>query len=169
MELEVAFSHREKEATSKILEVLQNQHTHLVSQQSNWDVLNAATEKINMVFNLLENADSEEQKELRHYRDRSQVLGDENAILQKRMKELESRFATSDRTAAAARQSLVQAQQRSTEWEHRAKECEGQLELFKTKYEQSEQTHAQLEADYQVVKMQLEEYEADKRLQEVST
>ncbi|KAF8895024.1 hypothetical protein CPB84DRAFT_1848362 [Gymnopilus junonius] len=163
---EVAFANREREATSKMLEVLQNQHTHLISQQSNWDVLNVATEKINMVFNLLENADSEEQKELRHYRDRSQMLGEENATLQKRIKELEGRFATNDRTAAAARQSLAQAQQRSTEWEHRAKECEGQLELFKTKYEQSEQTHAQLEADYEVVKMQLEEYEADKRLQQ---
>ncbi|PPQ66775.1 hypothetical protein CVT26_009761 [Gymnopilus dilepis] len=166
LQMQVAFSEREKEATSRALETVQTQHAQLVSQQSNWEVLNAATEKINMVFNLLDNADSEEQKELRHYRDRSQALEDENAALQKRVKELETKFATSDRTAAAVRQSLTQAQQRSTEWEHRAKECEGQLELYKTKYEQSEQTHAQLEADYNVVKMQLEEYEADKRLQE---
>ncbi|KAH9487164.1 hypothetical protein JR316_0001233 [Psilocybe cubensis] len=164
LELGIEFAKKETENVTKALESLQRQHTQLLSQQNNWDALSAATEKINMVFNLLENADSEEQKELRHYRDQSKVLEDENMALQKRFKDLETKLANNDRTLTATRQSLTQAQQRSSEWERRAKECEGELEMVRTKFEQSEQTQSQLEADYQLVKMQLEEQEAEGRL-----
>ncbi|KDR84748.1 hypothetical protein GALMADRAFT_233069 [Galerina marginata CBS 339.88] len=164
LHLEIGFTNREKAAASKALETLQSQHAQLASQQRNWDVLNAATEKINMAFNLLENPDSKEQKELRHHRDRSQALEDENATLLKRYKDLENKLANSDRSASTTRQTLAQAQQRSSEWERRAKEYEGRLEMVQTKFEQAEQTQSQLEADYQLVKMQLEEREADSRL-----
>ncbi|PPQ90421.1 hypothetical protein CVT25_014939 [Psilocybe cyanescens] len=164
LELSVEFANKEKDTASKALEDLGRQHAHLMSQQNNWDALSAATEKINMVFHLLENADSEEQKELRHYRDQSKVLEDENLAMQKRFKDLETKMANNDRTLTTTRQTLTQAQQRSSEWERRAKECEGQLEMVQTKFEQAEQTQSQLDADYQLAKMQLEEQEAEGRL-----
>ncbi|KAF9560205.1 hypothetical protein CPC08DRAFT_665707 [Agrocybe pediades] len=166
LEMEVDFAHREKGSISKSYELLQSQHEQLSSQQNNWDTLRSATEKINLVFNLLENADSEEQKELRHFRDRSQALEEDNVSLQKRVQDLEGMLGNSDRSAATTRQTLAQAQQRSAEWERRAKESEAQLEMVQTKFEQGEQTHSQLEADYQLAKMQLEEREAANRMQE---
>ena len=152
----------------KAFETLQKQHDALALQQSNWDAITAATEKINMVYNLLENADDEEQKELRHHRDRSQALENENMALQKRLKEWEAKVANSDRAATTMRQSLTQAQQRSTEWERRAKDYESQLEMVQTKLDQAEQTQTQLEADLSLLKVQLEEQEADSRLSQVS-
>ena len=152
----------------KAFETLQKQHDTLALQQSNWDAITAATEKINMVYHLLENADDEEQKELRHHRDRSQALENENMALQKHLKELEAKVANSDRAATTMRQSLTQAQQRSTEWERRAKDYESQLEMVQTKFDQAEQTQAQLEADLSVLKVELEEQEANSRLSQVS-
>lgn len=152
----------------KALETVQKQHDDLALQQSNWDAITTATEKINMVYKLLENADDEEQKELRHHRDRSQALEIENIALQKRFKELEAKVANSDRAATTMRQSLTQAQQRSTEWERRAKDYESKLEIVQTKLDQAEQTNTQLETDLSMLKVQVEEQEADSRLSEVS-
>lgn len=167
MDQELRFAHTEKETTSKALAGLQAKYDVLTSQQSNWEALNAATEKINMVFNLLENADSEEQKELRHYRDHSKLLEDENTALHKRIKDAESRLANTERSGATVRQTLTQAQQRSEEWERLAKAAQGTVEMLETKLEQAEQTQSQLDADYQFVKMQLDEKEADGRLKQV--
>jgi len=59
---------------------------------------------------------------------------------------------------------LASAQQRSSEWERRAKEYEGKLEIVQTQFDQSEQIQTQLDADYSLAKLQLEEKEADERL-----
>ena len=121
-----------------------------------------------MVYKLLDNVDDEEQKELRYHRDRSQALENENMALQKRFKELEAKVANSDRAATTMRQSLTQAQQRSTEWERRAKDYESQLEMVQTQLNQTEQTQTQLEVDLSILKVQVEEQEADSRLSNVS-
>lgn len=120
-----------------------------------------------MVHKLLENAD-EDQQEHRLHRERARVLEAENAALQKRLKDTDVKLSHADKTANAALQTLTQAQQRSTEWELRAKEYEGQLEMVQTKLEQAEQTHAQLEADYNIAQVHLEEHQADSRLVQVS-
>jgi chromosome segregation ATPase len=112
-------------------------------------------------------ADDGELKELRRQRDRSKVLEGEHAAFQKRLKEQESRIVNSERAAVTARQNLAQAQQRSSEWERRAKDYEGQLEITRTNLDQAEQTHTQLDADYSLVTLQLEEREADSRLAQV--
>lgn len=166
--MEATFANREKETTLKAFETLHKQHDSLVSQQSKWDAIMAATEKINMVYNLLENADDEEQKELRHHRDRSTTLESDNMALEKRVKELEAKLANSDRSAVTMRQSLTQAQQRSTEWERRAKDHESKLEMVQTKLDQAEQIQSQLEADLSMLKVQVEEQEANGRLSQVS-
>jgi len=168
LQVEVGFANREREDASKTLDTLQAQHKEVLAQQSNWETLAAATEKMNLVFNLLDNAESEEQKELGVLRARSKALEDENAAMQKRFKELDAKLANTDRAAVTARQSLTQAQQRSSEWERRAKEYEGQLERMQTKYEQSEQTQTQLDADFSMLKLQLEEQEAENRLLKVN-
>lgn len=152
----------------KAFETLQKQHDALALQQSNWDAITAATEKMNMICTLLDNADNEELKELRHHRDRSQALENENMALQKRSRELEAKVANSDRAATTMRQSLTQAQQRSTEWERRAKDYESELEMVQTKLDQAEQTQSQLETDLSILKVQVEEQEADSRLTQVS-
>lgn len=147
---------------------MQRQHEQLISQQRNWDALNAASEKINLVYKLLENADEEDQQELRLQRDRSRALEAENAAMQKRLKDADVKLSHADKTANTALHTLTQAQQRSSEWERRAKEHEGQLEMVQTQLEQAEQTYSQLETDYNIAKVQLEEHEADSRLVQVS-
>lgn len=168
MEAEVTFASREKDTVTGHLENLQRQHDQLVSQQSNWEALNAASEKINLVYKLLENADEEDQQELRQQRERTRAMDVENAALQKRVKDSELKLSSAEKTATTALQTLSQAQQRSSEWERRAVDYEGQLEMVRTKLEQGEQSYLQLEADYNMAKVQVEEHEADNRLVQVS-
>ncbi|KAG6849794.1 hypothetical protein H0H93_005044 [Arthromyces matolae] len=157
-------TNRDKDSTAQALNALQERCDSILAQQSNWDELRRASEKIDALTNLIGQADSDELKELRRYRDRTKNLEYDNNALQKRLKELESKVGNSERAAATVKQSLAQAQQRSSEWERRAKESEAQLEMTRTKLEQAEQTQAQLDADYSLVKLQFEEREANDRL-----
>lgn len=120
-----------------------------------------------MLTTLIGQADNEEVKELKRIRDRTNKLESDHTALQKRFKDQESKVANSERAAVIARQSLAQAQQRASEWERRAKEHEGELEMTRTKLDHADQTHAQLDADYSLAKLQLEEREADDRLAKV--
>ncbi|KAL0945542.1 hypothetical protein HGRIS_014704 [Hohenbuehelia grisea] len=164
LEIQSAFANRDKDAAVQALSALQKQHDLLSSQQEHWDTLQSATTQIATLTALMDKAGNEELAELKRTRDRSRVLEGENTALQKRLKDQEAKATNSDKAAAQIKQSLAQTQQRSLEWEKRAKEYEGQLELTKTKLDQAEQTHAQLDADYTLAKMQLEERDADDRL-----
>ncbi|OBZ79888.1 hypothetical protein A0H81_00129 [Grifola frondosa] len=164
LNLRVTFVTREKESIGDELSVLRKQNEDLTSQQNHWDELRRASEQIQMLANLVGQADTEEIQELRRIRDRSKVLEGEHAALQRRLKEYETKTMNSEKVAQASRQSLAQAQQRAVEWEQRTKEYEGQLELNEIKLEQAEQAHAQLDADYSVVKLRLEERDAEERL-----
>jgi chromosome segregation ATPase len=166
--LKTTFASRDKEAAVQALAFLQKQYDHLSSQQSHWDDLRRASEQIETLTTLIGQVDNEEIKELRRLRDHSKVVDAEHAALQKRFKDQESRAANSERAAVSARQNLAQAQQRSSEWELRAKEFQSKLELTQTKLDQADQTQVQLEADYSLVKLQLEEAEANDRLTKVS-
>jgi chromosome segregation ATPase len=108
-----------------------------------------------------------ELKELRRVRDRSKVLEGEHAALQRRYKEQEIRSTSSDRAASSARASLVQAQQRATEWEERANEHESALSEEQAAREDAEDRMVQLAEDHALVKMQLEEKDAEERLAKV--
>ena len=85
-----------------------------------------------------------------------------------RYKEQSGKFATLERTAAIARENIGQAQARAGEWEKKAREFEGEVERLSTVVEQGEQTRSQLDADYQLAKIQLDEVDAEKRLAKVS-
>ncbi|KAF8213800.1 hypothetical protein K438DRAFT_1707702 [Mycena galopus ATCC 62051] len=164
LDLQATFATRDKDSASQALNALQKQYDHLTSQQSHWDDLRHASAQIEMLTNLIGQADNEELKDLRHVRDRSKVLEGEHAALLKRFKDQEAKVANSEKAAMTARQSLSAAQQRSSDWEKRAKEYEAQLEMTRNKLDQVEQTQSQLDADYSLVKLQLEEREADERL-----
>ena len=100
-------------------------------------------------------------------RDRSKVLEGEYAALQRRYKEQEMRATSSDRAASSVRASLAQAQQRATEWEERAKEHESALSEAQAAREVAEDQMSQFAEDHALVKMQLEEKDADERLANV--
>ena len=164
--MQVASANRDKESAVQVTEALQQQHDLILAQQSNWDELRRASEKIDVLASLI-GKDNEELEELRYYRDRTKTLEHDHAALQQRLKELETKMGNNERTVTTVKQSLAQAQQRSSEWERRAKESEAQLEVTCTRLEQMEQTHTQLDADHSLVKLQLEEHEANDRLNQV--
>ncbi|KAI0327259.1 hypothetical protein GY45DRAFT_1437070 [Cubamyces sp. BRFM 1775] len=164
LELRATFVQREKDALAEELVAQKRQNEELLSQQGNWDDLRHATEQIQILASMMSQTDQEEIKELRRIRDRSKVLEGEHAAMQRRVKECETKIANQEKLAQTSRQSLVQARQRAEEWERRAKEAEGQLELTQTKLDQVEQSHSQLDADYSLVKLQLEERDAEERL-----
>ncbi|KAI0770961.1 hypothetical protein BD413DRAFT_554018 [Trametes elegans] len=164
LELKVSFVTREKDSLTEELSIQRRQNEELLSQQSNWDELRHATEQIQTLASMVNQADQEELKELRRVRDRSRALESEHTALQRRVKEYETKTANHEKLAQTSRQSLVQSRQRAEEWERRAKEAEGQLELTQTKLDQIEQSHSQLDADYSLVKLQLEERDAEERL-----
>jgi len=163
----VKFITLEKDLTAQSLCTLQKEHERLATQQSHWDDLRRAAEQIEMLTTRMSQADNEELKELRQAREQSRALESEHAALQRHFREQEHKASNAERTANAARQSLTQAQQRASEWEKRAKEYEGDLERTRTRLDQAEQSHAQLDTDYSLAKLQLEEKEANDRLVKV--
>ncbi|THH32620.1 hypothetical protein EUX98_g1584 [Antrodiella citrinella] len=163
-EIKLAYAVREKEALADDLATLRQQFEESTSQQSQWDELRRTNENLQALAQLVSQNDNEELKELRRTRDRFRNLETEHAALQRRLKEQDNKVLNSERTAQTARQSLSQAQQRAMEWEKRAKDYEHELESTRTRLDQSEQSQAQLDADYSLVKLQLEERDAEERL-----
>lgn len=161
LDASVKFVTHEKALAVHTLQLLQKEHEHLLSQQSHWDDLHRAAEQIGMLTTLMNQAGNEEFKELQRT---SRILESEHAALQKRFREQEHKLSNAERTAVAARQNLTQAQQRSSEWENRAKKYEGDLEVTRARLDEVEQAHAELDADYSFAKLQLEEKEAEDRL-----
>jgi len=164
LDLRVTFVTREKELVVDELAMQRKQYDDLIAQQSHWDDLRAAAEQIQALTNLVGQADTEELKELRRVRDRTRTLENEHTALQRRVKEYETKLSTSEKVAQASKQSLVQAQQRAVEWERRAKEASSELETTQQKLDSAEEARAQLDADYSLAKLQLEERDAEERL-----
>ncbi|CCL98342.1 uncharacterized protein FIBRA_00336 [Fibroporia radiculosa] len=164
LNLRATFLTSEKDNVQEELVAQRRINEELMSQQSHWDDLRRASEQIQVLANLVGQVDTEEVKELRRIRDRSKALESDHAVLQRRLKEVESKMASSERIAQTSRQSLAQAQQRAAEWEKRAKEYEGEVEAMQTKLDNAEQAQARLDADYSLVKLQLDERDAEERL-----
>lgn len=165
--MQVEFASRDKESAQQSLRLLKADRDNLASQQSYWEDLRRASEQIEALASRVSRIDSDEVAELKQVRDQSKVLEGEHAALQKRFREQESKLANIERASQTTRQNFAQAQQRASEWEKRAREAEGEAERLSTVVEQGEQTRTQLEADVQLVKMQMEEKDAQERLHQV--
>ncbi|TFY56879.1 hypothetical protein EVJ58_g7367 [Rhodofomes roseus] len=164
LDLRVTFVTREKDIVADELATQHRQYSDLIAQQNNWEDLRTAAEQIQALTNLVGQADTEELKELRRIRDRSKTIESEHAALQRRVKEYEIKLSASEKVAQASKQSLVQAQQRAVEWERRAKDATNELETTQQKLDNAEEARAQLDADYSLAKLQLEERDAEERL-----
>ena len=167
MENKITFVEREKDMLTEEVALQKKQNDELVAQSANWEDLRRATEQIQSLAALVGQVDQEEVHELRRVRDRSKILEGEHAALQRRMKEYETKAANHEKVVTTSRQSLLQARQRAEEWERRAKDAENQLEATQSRLDEIEQSHSQLDADYSLVKLQLEERDAEERLDKV--
>jgi chromosome segregation ATPase len=88
--------------------------------------------------------------------------------LQRRFKDQETKLMNLDRTMATVRQTLSQAQQRAVEWEKRAKEADTDISSIRSQLEEEGGAKAQLDSEISLLKVQLQEKEADERLTQVS-
>ncbi|KAI6022571.1 hypothetical protein EDC04DRAFT_2937023 [Pisolithus marmoratus] len=158
MQLQLRLATHEKELTAH------KNTEQLLAQQNHWNDLRRSIEQIEALASVMRQGDNEELKDFRRTRDHNRQLESELAAVQKRLREQEQKAANNERVANAAKQSLVQAQQRAAEWERRAKEYESDLELTQNSLDHAEQTKDQLDADYSLAKLQLEEKEAEDRL-----
>ncbi|TFY80785.1 hypothetical protein EWM64_g3221, partial [Hericium alpestre] len=164
LEMQAGFATHDKDAAVAALAALQKEHDVLLSQQSHWDDLRRTSEQIDMLAQLVTQNNEPELKELRRVRDKSKILEGEYAALQRRFKDQENKATSSDRAASAARQNLIQAQQRAAEWEKRAQEHELEVQNMNVALEKADEKASQLDADYSLAKMQLDEKEAEERL-----
>lgn len=169
LETQAGFASRDKEAAVEALAALRTEHDTLLSQQTQWEDLRRTTEQLEHLSVLVAQAQTNEPelKELRRVRDRSKVLEGEYAVLQRRYKEQEMRSTSSDRAASTARAGLAQAHQRAAEWEERANEHESALSEAQAAREDAEDRMAQLVEDHALIKMQLEDKDAEERLAKV--
>ncbi|KIP04050.1 hypothetical protein PHLGIDRAFT_211829 [Phlebiopsis gigantea 11061_1 CR5-6] len=163
-ETSAPFVAREKELLTEEIRSLRKQNEDLIGQQSNWEELRQTSEQLQNLATLFSRQSDEESQELKRTRDRFRTLESDHAALQRRFRDQETKATNSEKTAFAARQSLSQAQQRASEWEKRAKDSEQELESTRTRVSEIEQAHSQLDADFSVLKLQVEERDADERL-----
>lgn len=167
--MKASFVDREKELLTSEISTLRKQCEDLASQQSHWEDLRRTSEHIQSLAALVGRASDEEAQELKRTRDRIRALEADHAALQRRFKDQETKAFNNEKTATAARQSLTQAQQRAAEWEKRAQDYEQELESTRSRFTDIEQAHSQLDADYSVLKLQVEERDAEERLVKVSS
>lgn len=171
LETQAGFAERDKDAAVDALAALQKENDALTLQQSHWDDLRRTNEQLEHLATLVtqqqQQAAQTNEPELRRARDRNKVLEGEYSALQRRYKEQEARVASSDRAASTARASLAQAQLRAKEWEERAGENEEALVEAQAVRDQAEDRAAQMEAEHALVRMQLEEKDAEERLAKV--
>lgn len=161
------FDARDKESIQQTLKLVQTDRDQLASQQSHWEEMRRTAEQVDMLTTLMRKTESDEIAELKRQREAGVKLEAEHVALKQRYKEQSGKFATLERTAAIARENIGQAQTRAGEWEKKAREFEGEVERLSTVVEQGEQMRAQLDADYQLAKLQLDEVDAEKRLAKV--
>jgi chromosome segregation ATPase len=169
LETQAGFAERDKDAAVEALAALRKETDALTLQQTHWDDLRRTNEQLEHLAALVTQSQTNEPelKDLRRARDRSKVLEGEYSALQRRYKDQETRVASSERAAGTARASLAQAQLRAKEWEERAAENELALVEAQAVRDQAEERAAQMEADYALVSMQLEEKDAEERLAKV--
>lgn len=160
---------RENEILSEELTSERKRNDELISQQSNWDDFRRVSEQLQSLASLVGQADNEEVKELRNIRDKHRLLESDHAALQRRLRDQDNKIANSERAALAARQSLSQAKDRAAEWEKRARDYEYDLKSTRSRLEEVEQAHSQLDTEFSLIKLQLEERDAEERLMKVST
>ena len=165
--MQIAFAGRDKDNVHRSLKNVEEERDRLLAQQAQLDDLRRASEQVEALANVIAKNDSEELMELRHVRDQSKLLQMEHDSLKKRFKEQENKIAAAERNALSMRQSLEQAQNRSTDWEEKARALEAEVERLTTALDQAEQTKGQLDADYTLAKLQLEEKEAEDRIAKV--
>lgn len=165
-EAQAPFVSRDKDAAIEGLTALRKESDALVLQQSQWDDLRRADERLEHLAALVSQAKTDEREieELRRVRERRNVLEGEYAALQRRYREQETRVASSDRALGTARASLAQAQQRAAEWEQRTNENKAALEEARAVRDQAENRAAQLEAECTLLRVQLD---AEERLAKV--
>lgn len=158
--MQVVFANKDKETVTQTLLIVQEQYDQLLSQQSHWEELRQAHEKIDQLALAVNKARDEDMNELRRFRERCLTAESQLASAQKRLADQESKITNSERAASTVRQNLTLTQQRATDAEKKTSELEGQLELTCTKLEQAEQIHSQLDTDFNSLRAQLEEKEA---------
>ncbi|KAI0693660.1 hypothetical protein BC835DRAFT_1352949 [Cytidiella melzeri] len=164
LEMTSLITNREKDTLAEKLAALKQSHEQLAAQASNWDELRRASEQMQSLAALIGQGETEEVKELRRIRDSYKMLEGEHGALQKRFKEQDNKVANNERIALATRQNLSNAQERAVEWERRAKDYEHDLRTTRASLQDAQQAHSQLEADYSLVKLQLDERDAHERL-----
>jgi len=130
--------------------------------------MHRAAEQIQLLTSQVNEADNEELRQLRYYHDRTRPLEGEYNNLQRRLKDQEAKLTNLDRTMATVRQTLTQAQQRATEWEKRAKEADAEISTIRSHLEEADGAKTQLDSEVSLLKVQLQEKEADERLTQVS-
>ena len=79
--------------------------------------------------------------------------------LQKRYAEQETKLAALQRASLTSKQAVALAQQRSSEYEKRCKDLESELEASQSRFDRSEESRNQLDAEHSLLKLQLEDQE----------
>lgn len=164
LEISASFVAREKDLLNQEINALRKRNEELTAQQSHWEELRRTSDQMRNLAAMIGRADDEEMQELKRIRDNHKVLEADYAALQRRLKDQESKAANSEKATQAARQNLSQAQQRAAEWEKRAKEYEQELDSTRSRLHEIEEAHSQLDAQYSVLKLQVEERDADERI-----
>ena len=165
--MQATFANRDKENIQRSLRNAEEERDRVLAQQAQLDDLRRTSEQVEALAKLMAKNDSEELAELRRIRDQNKVLQVEHDSLKKRFKEQDNKVATAERNSLSTRQSLEQAQKRAGDWEEKARAFEAEVERLTTALDQAEQTKGQLDADYTLAKLQLEEKEAEDRIAKV--
>ena len=125
-------------AASKLAERdVASQRDVLVAQKSHWEDVQKTQLQVEHLVKLLENTSSRDNEDAKKAQERAAFLDGEVAALRQLHSEQDAKIATFQKATASSKHTILNAQQRASEWEKKAIERQQEAEEYRRQLEES--------------------------------
>jgi DNA repair exonuclease SbcCD ATPase subunit len=139
------------------------QRDELASREEHWRVIQRTAEQVDTIVKLFENKSRSDAEDLEKFRNRANVLEGELSALQKVSNEQEKKIAVFNEASAASKATILNAQQRVSEWEKKAKERQQELEESRQQLKEIARAHDASAKNVDKLTAQLSQLEESER------
>lgn len=142
---------------------LATQRDELVSREVHWSAIQNTAEQVNNLVKFFEDKSRSEANDLENFRHRAHVLEGELSALQKVLNERDNKIAVLTKASAASKATILNAQQRASEWERKAIDRQHALEESRQQLEEITQARHSSAENVEKLTAQLTQMEDSER------
>lgn len=143
------------------------QRDELASQEEHWTAIQATSERVDCLVKLFEDKSRSETDDLEKFRYRANFLEGELSALQKTSNEQEKKITVLNKASAASKATILNAQQRASEWEKKANERQQELDESRQQLKEIAQSHDASVKNVEKLTTQITQMEESERITSV--